>query len=61
MRLAVLVDTRERAALAPTDERAITHPAVLAAFGWTVVHVLTKDWYADPDSVVAAVETALGG
>jgi hypothetical protein len=58
-RVAVLIDTRERAALAPPDERALTHPAVLAAFGWTVVHVLTKDWYADPDAVVAAVEAAV--
>jgi hypothetical protein len=59
-RVAVLIDTRDRAALAPTDERALTHPAVLEAFGWTVVHVLTKDWYADPATVVAAVEAALG-
>lgn len=60
-RVAVLVDTRERAALAPSDERAITHPAVLHAFGWTVVHVLTKDWHADPAAVVAAVEAAVAG
>jgi len=52
-RLGVLVDTEERCAASPASERAIAHPRVLASFGWSIGHVLTKDWYHDPERVVA--------
>jgi hypothetical protein len=58
-RVAVLIDTHARSTLAPVEERALTHPAVLRAFGWRVVHVLTKDWHAQPDAVIRSVEDAV--
>jgi len=57
-RVAVLVDTPARTAAEGVEERVLSHPAVLRAAGWQVAHVLTKDWYEDPDRVVATL-TAL--
>jgi hypothetical protein len=58
-RVAVLVDTPERAAAEAVDERLLSHPAVLRAAGWQVAHVLTKDWYEDPTTVVRGLESLL--
>jgi hypothetical protein len=57
--LAVLIDTQERSMLGSIDERSIVHPMILASFGWRVVHVLTKDWWSQPDIVLATIETAM--
>jgi hypothetical protein len=45
--------------MASVEERSITHPMVLENFGWRVVHVLTKDWWSQPDVVVRNIEEAL--
>ncbi|MGN6693261.1 MAG: AAA domain-containing protein [Aquihabitans sp.] len=57
--VAVLGDTAARAALAPVEERAITHPAVLGGFGWTVVEVLSRDWLRQPEAVIRSVVDAV--
>jgi hypothetical protein len=57
--LAVLIDSRDRATLGSIDERSIVHPMILASFGWRVVHVLTKDWFSQPHSVISAIVTAM--
>jgi predicted DNA-binding WGR domain protein len=60
-RLAVFVDTepyyRERDVL----ERDVLRPKLLRAFGWSVAHVLAKDWYEDAVAVVARLERQLQG
>jgi predicted DNA-binding WGR domain protein len=59
-RLGVLVDTWSRY---DSDdlERYVTQPMILRAFGWPIVHVLTKDWLEEPEQVVARLERALAG
>jgi predicted DNA-binding WGR domain protein len=60
-RLGVFVDTeryyRERDVL----ERDVLRPKLLRAFGWSVTHVLAKDWYEDAAAVVARLERTLSG
>jgi hypothetical protein len=58
-RVAVLVDTPDRVSGQPVAERILSHPIVLRAAGWRVVHVLTKDWLTDPAEVMSSVESAL--
>jgi AAA domain/Protein of unknown function (DUF4011)/REase_MTES_1575 len=58
-RVAVLVDTADRSMLASVEERSIIHPMVLGNFGWRVVHVLTKDWWSQPDLVLRTIEKAI--
>ena len=58
-RVAVLVDTEHRSRIAGVEERSVTHPMVLTSFGWRVVHVLTKDWWSQPDVVVRSIEDAM--
>ena len=36
-------------------------PAILRAFGWRFALVLTKDWYHNPDDVLARIEKLLQG
>jgi predicted DNA-binding WGR domain protein len=59
--LAVFVDTesfyRERDVL----EREVLRPKLLRAFGWTVAHVLAKDWHEDPEAIVRRLEGLLRG
>ncbi|HUY32443.1 MAG TPA: AAA domain-containing protein [Pirellulales bacterium] len=59
--LGILVDTdayyRQRDVL----ERELMKPKLLAAFGWRVAHVLTKDWHHDRDAVLARLELRLRG
>jgi AAA domain/REase_MTES_1575/Protein of unknown function (DUF4011) len=57
--LAVMIDTQERATLGSLEERSIVHPMILESFGWRVVHVLTKDWWSQPDVVINTIETAM--
>lgn len=59
-RVAVLVDSPARTAAEGVEERLLGHPAVLRGAGWHVVHVLTKDWYENPDRVVAGLVAAIG-
>ncbi|WP_198954811.1 AAA domain-containing protein, partial [Kineosporia sp. R_H_3] len=59
-RVAVLVDTPARTAAEAVDERVLSHPAVLRAAGWDVVHVLTKDWFEDPATVVRTLAERVG-
>jgi predicted DNA-binding WGR domain protein len=61
-RLAVFVDGNhhnERAS--DIVEREVLKPRLLRSFGWSVCHVLAKDWYDDPDAVVARIERELAG
>ncbi len=60
-RIAVLIDTAERADAETIDERVLSHPAVLRAAGWQVRHVLTKDWYDDPGRVTGDLVRAVSG
>jgi len=59
--LAVFVDTesyyRERDVL----EREVLRPKLLRAFGWSVAHVLAKDWHEDSGAVVTRLEQQLRG
>jgi very-short-patch-repair endonuclease len=48
--LAVLVDSQPRAH-DNEQERYVDRPRALASTGWTVAHVLAKDWLADPEYV----------
>ena len=58
-RLAVLIDTDQRCALASVEERSLTHPMILANFGWKVIHVLTKDWWNQPEAVLRSIKDAM--
>jgi predicted DNA-binding WGR domain protein len=61
-RLAVFVDgNRDEEQAGDVVEREVLKPALLRSFGWSVCHVLAKDWYEDPDSVVARLERELAG
>jgi len=54
-RLGILVDRPGHWALG-ADEALRLKPGVLQAFGWRVTTLLSKDWLADPEGVVAALE-----
>lgn len=60
-RVAVLIDTTTRTAAETVDERVLSHPAILRAAGWQIAHVLTKDWYDDPEQVTAALTCLVHG
>lgn len=36
-------------------------PELLRAFGWQVIAVLSKDWFASPELVMERIERALSG
>lgn len=57
--VAVLIDTAERYVDHDPMEQHHTRPSVLRAFGWTVVHVLSKDWLVNPEQCTARVVRAL--
>ena len=40
-------------------DRYLMQPAILRAFGWRFALVLTKDWYQNPDDVLARLERML--
>jgi hypothetical protein len=54
-RLGILVDRPAHWALG-ADEALRLKPGVLQAFGWRITTLLSKDWLADPDGAVAALE-----
>lgn len=54
--LGLFVDSDERVADASLLERAVFQPRVLSGFGWRFAHVLTKDWFHDPQAVLDRLE-----
>lgn len=59
--LAILLDGQVRSAGADCLERAVLRPGMLKDYGWRVLDVLSKDWYENPNEVLAQIESALGG
>ncbi len=59
--LGILIDTNERYRNPNVDERLVTQPEILRAFGWTVVLVLTRDWFHEPDAIIERIERLLRG
>lgn len=59
--LGILVDTDGHYANPNLLDRYLMQPSILGAFGWRLAMVLTKDWYHDPDDVVARLEKQLRG
>jgi hypothetical protein len=57
----ILVDTDAHYANPNLLERYVTRPGILTGFGWQVVQVLARDWYHEPDAVVARIERLLSG
>ncbi len=57
--LGILVDTAQRYLNPDTLERHCTQPGILAAFGWRVVQVQTRDWLESPDTVLENIQRAL--
>jgi predicted DNA-binding WGR domain protein len=57
--LAVLVDTDSHYANQNLLDRYLLQPSVLRAFGWRSTFVLTKDWYHQPEEVLARLEKLL--
>lgn len=59
--LGILVDTDGHYANPNLLDRYLMQPSILRAFGWRFALVLTKDWYHNPDDVLARLEKALQG
>ena len=59
--LGILVDTDGHYANPNLLDRYLMQPAILRAFGWRFALVLTKDWYHNPDDVLARLEKVLQG
>lgn len=59
MGVAVLVDTARAYESHDPLEAYHIRPGVLRAFGWTVVHVLSKDWLTQRDAIVRRVLRAV--
>jgi hypothetical protein len=60
-RLGIMVDTDSYYQNANLLERDVLRPRLLRNFGWKVIVVLTKDWFADAQAVVQSVEQRLVG
>lgn len=61
-RVAVFIDgEREGEGGRDIVEREVLKPGLLRSFGWSVRHVLAKDWYEDPDAVLASIDRCLAG
>jgi predicted DNA-binding WGR domain protein len=60
-RLGILVDTPRYYEQTDLIERDLMRPKLLKDFGWTVTHVLTKDWYDDPQLVLKRLDALLAG
>src|SRR5204863_9968311 len=56
-RLGILVDTEAYYRQSDVLEKDLMRPKLLGDFGWKIAHVLSKDWYRQPDAVL---ETLLG-
>ncbi|MEY4489843.1 MAG: hypothetical protein RIQ79_2351, partial [Verrucomicrobiota bacterium] len=59
--LGLLIDTDAHYANSSLLDRYLTRPSILKAFGWQVLLVLTKDWFHEPDAVLARIESSLRG
>jgi superfamily I DNA and/or RNA helicase/predicted DNA-binding WGR domain protein len=59
--LGILVDTDGHYANPNLLDRYLMQPSILRAFGWRFALVLTKDWYHNPDEVLARLEKILQG
>jgi predicted DNA-binding WGR domain protein len=59
--LGILVDTDGHYANPNVLDRYLLQPGILKAFGWRVALVLTKDWYHQPEDVLARLEKLLQG
>ena len=57
--LAILVDTSAHYQNASLLDRYLMQPSILRAFRWNCALVLTKDWYHNPDDVLARLERLL--
>ena len=57
--LGILVDTDGHYANPNLLDRYLMQPAILRAFGWRFAMVLTKDWYHNPEDVLARLEKLL--
>jgi predicted DNA-binding WGR domain protein len=60
-RLGVFVDTEDYYGNGNVEERHVTRPGILRAFGWEVMTVLTRDWYHEPEGVLDRIERRLRG
>jgi predicted DNA-binding WGR domain protein len=59
--LGLLIDTDAHYDNPSLIDRYLTRPAILKAFGWQVLLVLTKDWFHEPDAVLTRIEKTLRG
>src|SRR4030095_14407989 len=59
--LGILVDTDGHYANPNLLDRYLMQPSILRAFGWRFALVLTKDWYHNPEDVLAGIEKLLRG
>jgi predicted DNA-binding WGR domain protein len=59
--LGIFIDQEERVRSAGLAERAIFQPRVLKSFGWSFAHVITKDWFHDPQGVLDRLERQMQG
>jgi predicted DNA-binding WGR domain protein len=59
--LGILVDTDGHYANPNLLDRYLMQPSILRAFGWRFALVLTKDWYHNPEDVLARLEKILQG
>jgi predicted DNA-binding WGR domain protein len=55
----ILVDTAAHYANRDIEERCVTRPQILSAFGWRVTIVLSRDWYHEPDATIERIERKL--
>jgi hypothetical protein len=59
--LGILVDTGAHYRISNLLDRYLMQPSILRAFGWCFAYVLTKDWYHNPNDVLARLERLLRG
>lgn len=57
----ILVDTALRYENTSVTERYVSQPAILEAFGWTVVQIFSRDWYHEPEQVLSRIERVIRG
>ncbi len=58
-RLGIMIDTESFYQIDNVLERDVLRPRLLRNFGWSVVLVLTKDWFENTDAVMKALATRL--
>jgi predicted DNA-binding WGR domain protein len=60
-RLGILIDTDAYYRNPDPLERDVFPPSLLRAFGWTVVRVLSRDWFDSPEAVLREIDASLRG